>query len=76
MEREDVILISSYFFASIANGPIINAILERVEYNLNLNGQRQTETNSTRDFPKEPGSKTMSQVGPLAFTEAVYDKLR
>jgi len=64
------------FFASIPNGPIINAILERVEYNLNLDGQRQIDLDSTRDFPKDPGTKSMSHLGPIAFTEAVYDKLK
>ena len=32
--------------------------------------------NSARDFPNDPGSKTMSHIGPIAFNEAIYDKLK
>ena len=69
-------MISNNFFASIPYGPIINSILERVEYNLNLNNQRHIETDTFRDFPENSGEKTMMHTGPIAFTEAVYDKLR
>lgn len=68
------VTISNNFFASIPYGPIINSILESVEYNLNLNNDREFEF--PRDYPAEPGSKTMMHIGPIAFTEAIYDKLR
>jgi len=46
-----------------------------VEYNLNLNNQRPVETDNNRDKPESTGAKTMMHTGPIAFTEAVYDKL-
>jgi hypothetical protein len=73
LER-DWIIIANNFFASIPYGPLINTIFERVEYNLNLKNDRELEF--PRDYPAEPGSKTMMHLGPVAFTEAVYDKLR
>ena len=68
------IFVANNFFASIPYGPIINAIFESVKYNLNLNNERELQF--PRDFPAEPGSKTMMHLGPIAFTEAIYDKIR
>jgi hypothetical protein len=31
---------------------------------------------SFRDFPGDPGSGTMVFVGPVAYTEAVYDRIK
>jgi len=73
LER-DWVSVANCFFGSIPYGPFINAILERVEFNLNLNNDRELEF--PRDYPADPGSKTMMHIGPIAFTEAIYDKLR
>ena len=72
--ERDWVTVANNFFGSIPYGPIINAILESVEFNLNLNNDRELEF--PRDYPAEPGSKTMMHLGPIAYTEAVYDKLR
>lgn len=31
---------------------------------------------SFKDFPGDPGSKTMVYVGPVAYTEALYDRIK
>ena len=69
-------LISNNFFATIPYGPIVNAIFENVVFNLNLEGMREKLTDSFRDFPGDPGSKTMMHVGPIAYTEAIYDRIK
>jgi len=43
---------------------------------LNPNGQRPIEKDSFRDFPGDPGSEAMMHVGPVAFTEAIYDRIK
>ena len=68
--------VGNNFFASIPFGPLINAVFDRMVYNLNFDNHRAIELDSFRDFPQDPGSKTMMHLGPIAFTEAIYDKLR
>jgi len=68
--------IGNCFFASIPYGPLINSVFDKMVYNLNLNNHRAIELNSMRDFPQEAISKTMMHLGPIAYTEAIYDKLR
>ena len=43
---------------------------------MNLNGIRDIEKNSSRDFYADPGTKTMMHIGPYALTETIYEKLR
>ena len=31
---------------------------------------------SFRDFPGDPGSEAMMHVGPVAYTEAIYDRIK
>ena len=31
---------------------------------------------SFRDFPGDPGSEAMMHVGPVAYTEAIYDLIK
>ena len=75
LERMYLPLIANNFFAAIPNSPLVNAIYDQAWYNLNLYNHRPKENDTKRDKPHDPGSKTMMHLGPIAVTEAIYNKL-
>ncbi len=76
METFGYSFIATHYYATIPYGPIINAIYDLYCFNLEIFEKREKSTDSFKDFLGDRASKAMVYSGPVAYSEAFYERIK